>query len=113
MNRIFLIIGFLLPAVPAAATDEVDRMVEAVAALESSETDLQAYCEIIATPVPEGDAVAQEHLDTNIDAFYQERPPYSALADLEVEDARLEAAFNRLEQKCSVENVALPDDGNR
>jgi len=82
----------------------VEKAIQALLELENDPVDLENYCQIIATPAQERDAVAQEQLDVQLDAFFQNHPEYDALADIEVEDARIEEQFNRLEEKCGGAN---------
>ena len=108
MKPYILIAGFSMIALPVIAGDQVDTVVNTLAALEANEGDLQAYCATIATPAAENNIVAQEEFDARIDAFYRDHPAYAAAADLDVDDPRIEEAFSRIEEKCATIRSASP-----
>lgn len=111
MKFLFILIaGGLALASPAFADDKTDAAIRALDALEADPAKLEPFCAIVKemTALGEGDDVRSEELEVKMEEYMTGLGPEYADAwslgeDLDpssTEAANLDAAFDRIEQKC-------------
>ena len=97
-------------AAPAFADDKTDAAIRALDALEADPVKLEPFCAIVKemSALGEGDDVKSEELEVKMEEYLTSLGPdyadaWSIGEDLDPsspEAAKLDAAFDRIEQKC-------------
>ncbi|MFO0992645.1 MAG: hypothetical protein U1E67_12040 [Hyphomicrobiales bacterium] len=111
MKLFFPLIAFALAiATPAFADEKTDAAIRALDALEADPVKLEPFCAIVKemSSLGEGDDVKSEELEVKMEEYLTSLGPDYASAwsigeDLDpssAEAAKLDAAFDRIEQKC-------------